>query len=88
MNQKTALKVGTGKELKTWQTYKHYRSRDSLCSHVQSFSFSHFEKIEYGFFFFSSSSTLNSDPYNGEGLLESNSPYGIQQSNSMLCLPS
>ena len=25
MNQNTALKVGTGKELKTWQTYKHYR---------------------------------------------------------------
>ena len=25
MNQKTALKVGTGKELKTWQTHKHYR---------------------------------------------------------------
>jgi len=24
MNQNTALKVGTGKELKTWQTYKHY----------------------------------------------------------------
>lgn len=46
-----------------------------------------FEKIEFGFFF-SSSGTLNSDPYNGKGLLESDSPYGIQQSNSMLCLPS
>ena len=63
------------------------KARDSLCSHVQSFSFSHFEKIEFGFFF-SSSGTLNSDPYNGEGLLESNRPNGIQQSNSMLCLPS
>ena len=87
MNQKTAPKVGTGKELKTWQTYKHYRSRDSLCSHLQSFSFSHFKKIEV-VLFFHIFLTLNSDPYNGKGLLESDSPYGIQQSNSMLCLQS